>query len=81
MERIHRGRHAGRSAILPTEIPAWDPDICIQCGKCVMVCPHAVIRMKVYDPSSLEGAPETLPFDEARFKEFPGMKYTLAGVA
>src|SRR5579883_184628 len=59
------------------EIPAWDPDICIQCGKCVMVCPHAVIRMKVYDPACLEGAPETFLSSDARFKEFPGMKYTL----
>ncbi|MGZ3611956.1 MAG: pyruvate:ferredoxin (flavodoxin) oxidoreductase, partial [Ktedonobacteraceae bacterium] len=33
------------------EMPEWDPNICIQCGKCVMVCPHAVIRQKVYDPS------------------------------
>ena len=42
-----------------------------------MVCPHAVIRMKVYDPANLEGAPETFLSSEARFKEFPGMKYTL----
>ena len=41
------------------EIPAWDPNICIQCGKCVMVCPHAVIREKVYDPARLEGAPSS----------------------
>ena len=34
------------------EIPVWDPDTCIQCGKCVIACPHAVIRMKVYDPVS-----------------------------
>ncbi len=34
------------------EMPVWDPDICIQCGKCVMVCPHAVIRQKVYDPAN-----------------------------
>jgi pyruvate-ferredoxin/flavodoxin oxidoreductase len=59
------------------EIPAWDPDLCIQCGKCVMVCPHAVIREKVYDPACLEGAPETFLASEARFKPFPGMKYTL----
>lgn len=59
------------------EMPVWDPDICIQCGKCVMVCPHAVIRMKVYDPAALEGAPETFKVTNAKFKEFPGMKYTL----
>jgi pyruvate-ferredoxin/flavodoxin oxidoreductase len=59
------------------EIPAWNPDICIQCGKCVMVCPHAVIREKVYDPARLEGAPETFLSTDARFKEFPGMKYSL----
>ena len=59
------------------EMPVWDPDICIQCGKCVMVCPHAVIRMKVYDPAELKDAPETFISTDARFKEFPGMKYTL----
>ncbi len=59
------------------EMPVWDPDLCIQCGKCVMVCPHAVIRMKVYDASNLDQAPETFVSTDARFKEFPGMKYTL----
>jgi len=59
------------------EVPVWDPDICIQCGKCVMVCPHSVIREKVYDPAKLEGAPDTFLSVDAHFKEFPGMKYTL----
>ncbi len=59
------------------EMPVWDPDICIQCGKCVMVCPHAVIREKIYDSARLEDAPETFLSADARFKEFPGMKYTL----
>jgi len=59
------------------EIPVWDPSICIQCGKCVMVCPHAVIREKVYDPATLTNAPETFLSMQARFKEFPGMSYTL----
>jgi pyruvate-ferredoxin/flavodoxin oxidoreductase len=59
------------------ELPVWDPDLCIQCGKCVMVCPHAVIREKVYNPNLIEGAPTTFLSTEAHFKEFPGMKYTL----
>ena len=59
------------------ELPVWDPDLCIQCGKCVMVCPHAVIREKVYSPNLVEGAPTTFLSTEAHFKEFPGMKYTL----
>ncbi|HEX7972764.1 MAG TPA: pyruvate:ferredoxin (flavodoxin) oxidoreductase [Anaerolineales bacterium] len=60
------------------EIPVWEPDLCIQCGKCSFVCPHAVIREKVYDPSYVEGAPEGWVAVDARWKEFPGMKYTLA---
>ena len=60
------------------EIPVWEPDICIQCGKCVFVCPHAVIREKVCEPSYLENAPATFLSRDARWKEFPDMKYTLA---
>ena len=60
------------------EIPVWEPDVCIQCGKCVFVCPHAVIREKVYAPSFLEKAPVSFLSTEARWKEFPDMKYTLA---
>ena len=59
------------------EMPVWEPDLCIQCGKCVMVCPHAVIRMKVYDPAELNGAPGAFLSMDAHFKEFPGMKYSL----
>ncbi len=59
------------------EIPTWDPSICIQCGKCTMVCPHAVIRMKVFDPAHLEHAPASFQSMDAHFKEFPGMKYSL----
>ena len=44
---------------LAAEVPVWDPDVCIQCNKCVMVCPHAVIRSKVYTPSVLGAAPAT----------------------
>ncbi len=59
------------------EIPVWDTDICIQCGKCVFVCPHAVIREKVYDPVLLEDAPPTFKHAKARFKEFSDMVFTL----
>lgn len=62
---------------LADEIPVWDPEICIQCGKCTLVCPHAAIRMKVYAPSALDGAPEGFLSTSARFKEFPNHLYTL----
>jgi pyruvate-ferredoxin/flavodoxin oxidoreductase len=59
------------------EIPVWDADICIQCGKCVMVCPHAVIRAKVYDPGKLVDAPETFKHAPARWKDLKEAVYTL----
>lgn len=62
---------------IAVEIPVWNPDICIQCGKCAFVCPHSVIREKIYDPVALEKAPPTFKSTEARFKEFKGMQFTL----
>jgi pyruvate-ferredoxin/flavodoxin oxidoreductase len=63
---------------LALEIPVWDADLCIQCGKCVMVCPHAVIRHKVYDEKLVTGAPETFKHTPSKFKEFStGFAYTL----
>ena len=60
------------------EIPELDENICIQCGKCVMVCPHAAIRAKVYDPKYLENAPKTMKHADYKGKEFgEGKKYTL----
>ncbi len=59
------------------EIPVWDTDVCIQCGKCVLVCPHAVIRAKVYEDKYLAKAPATFKSTAARWKEFPNHKYSL----
>ena len=59
------------------DIPVWDPKICIQCNKCAMVCPHAAIRAKVYDPGALTGAPETFKSIDFKGGEFKGMKYTI----
>jgi pyruvate-ferredoxin/flavodoxin oxidoreductase len=62
---------------IATHVPVWDPDVCIQCGKCVLVCPHAVIRGKVYEPAALEGAPATFKSTAARWPEMKGQCYTL----
>jgi pyruvate-ferredoxin/flavodoxin oxidoreductase len=59
------------------EMPTWVPDLCIQCGKCIFVCPHAVIRQKVFDPALLEGAPEAFQAAKARFKEFPDSYFSI----
>ncbi|MGE5248707.1 MAG: 4Fe-4S dicluster domain-containing protein, partial [Bacteroidota bacterium] len=62
---------------LALEIPVWEPDLCIQCGKCVIVCPHAVIRHKVFEKALLGEAPETFKSMNSKFKEFPGMAYSV----
>ncbi|HYN37255.1 MAG TPA: pyruvate:ferredoxin (flavodoxin) oxidoreductase, partial [Actinomycetota bacterium] len=59
------------------EIPIWDPDICIDCGKCAIVCPHATIRMKVYDPELLADAPDTFQSKDFRSKELAGHRMTI----
>jgi pyruvate-ferredoxin/flavodoxin oxidoreductase len=59
------------------EIPVWEQDLCIQCGKCSFVCPHAVIREKIYEPAYLDNAPATWKSADARWKEFPGKLFTL----
>lgn len=59
------------------EIPVWESELCIQCGKCSFVCPHAVIRQKVYEPALLEKAPASFKSVDAKFKELPGLKFTI----
>ncbi len=63
---------------LALEIPVWVPDLCIQCGKCIIVCPHAVIRQKIFDDKLLAGAPETFKHMPSKYKEFShGMTYSI----
>jgi pyruvate-ferredoxin/flavodoxin oxidoreductase len=59
------------------EIPVWDEELCIQCGKCVLVCPHSVIRAKIYDPARLGIAPSTFKSTKPKWKEFETQRYTL----
>ena len=58
-------------------IPVWEPDLCIQCHRCSLACPHAAIRPKIYDPALLEQAPPTFKTAPARGKSFQGLAYTL----
>jgi pyruvate-ferredoxin/flavodoxin oxidoreductase len=58
-------------------IPEWDKDLCIQCGKCVMVCPHAVIRAKVYSPELGDKAPATFKWAKPKWKGMENDHYTL----
>ena len=59
------------------EVPVWDPQVCIQCGKCVLVCPHATIRSKVYESAELAKAPGEFKSAEARLPEWKGRKFTI----
>jgi len=62
---------------LALDIPVWDEKVCIQCLKCVAICPHATIRAKVYEPAALKGVPATFKSTDSRNPEFKGWKFTL----
>jgi pyruvate-ferredoxin/flavodoxin oxidoreductase len=62
---------------IAVEIPVWNPATCIQCHRCSLICPHAVIRPKAYDAKYLANAPVTFKSADAKGKEFAGLKYTL----
>jgi len=62
---------------IAAEVPIWDADICIQCNHCALVCPHAAIRAKVYEPDAAEGAPAGFRTARYRAKDHAGMQYTL----
>ena len=62
---------------IAVSIPAWEPGICIQCGRCSLVCPHATIRIKAYDKKYLKEAPEKFKSADAKGKDFSGMKFTV----
>ncbi len=59
------------------ETPVWDPAVCIQCNKCVLVCPHACIRAKFFAPEELEGSPASFASAAFRSTEFSGQRYSL----
>jgi pyruvate-ferredoxin/flavodoxin oxidoreductase len=62
---------------IASDIPVWDEGLCIQCNKCALVCPHAAIRAKVYEPAGLAGKPVTFKAVDFRGTEFKGQKYTI----
>lgn len=62
---------------IAVHIPVWDPDVCIQCGSCSFVCPHATIRIKAYTPILLKDAPTTFKSAAAKGKEFKGLKFSV----
>ena len=62
---------------IASEIPIFDPDVCIDCGRCAAVCPHAAIRMKVYEPGALAGAPAGFRSKTFRSKDVQGQWMTI----
>jgi pyruvate-ferredoxin/flavodoxin oxidoreductase len=71
------GTAAWEKRNIALEIPVWDEVTCIQCNKCVLVCPHAAIRAKVFSPSHLKDKPETYKAADFRGTEYKGQRYTI----
>jgi pyruvate-ferredoxin/flavodoxin oxidoreductase len=59
------------------EVPVWEPDLCIECGKCMLVCPHATIRAKVCTQEDLANAPAGFKTMPAKWRELPDHSYTI----
>ncbi|WP_421725620.1 pyruvate:ferredoxin (flavodoxin) oxidoreductase [Bauldia sp.] len=62
---------------IAVEVPLWDPDLCVQCGQCSIVCPHSVIRAKYYPEEALDGAPEGFRSAPVNARGFPGSRFSL----
>jgi len=67
------GTAAWEKRSIALELPKWDPDLCIECGKCPFVCPHSAIRSKVFTEDALADAPEGFRYRPMKGKEFEGL--------
>ena len=77
MERTRSGPSRWEKRNISDIVPVWRPDICIQCGNCAMVCPHAVIRARYYDGSALADAPDGFASAPLAGRGFPNLRFTL----
>ncbi|WP_039903749.1 pyruvate:ferredoxin (flavodoxin) oxidoreductase [Acetobacter tropicalis] len=62
---------------IAVEVPVWDPDSCLQCGQCSIVCPHSVIRAKMYDEDELADAPDSFKSAPVNARGYPSSRFTL----
>ena len=62
---------------LATEVPIWEPDLCIDCGRCAAVCPHAAIRLKLFEPEAIDGAPDSLKSKSPRARDLDDLRLTI----
>jgi pyruvate-ferredoxin/flavodoxin oxidoreductase len=62
---------------IAVQVPIWDPELCIHCGQCSIVCPHSIIRAKAYDAKLLDGAPEGFKSAGATTRGFPNVRFSL----